>query len=221
MFKSILFTSLLLFVSSKTFAAFIYADDFAVGQNVSHLTSNATLSWLEGTGKRSESTIFAPGTFYHKHFGGLTTAATATTFPGLHSELMGSPNPQQYTALEIDFGAAVRSFGFKVENHSGDIFSVYTFDTQGNFVEMISTYLARTEIVFPDGAVGYWPIWDGSTMLNFDYDVGMIKMGSTDSAAYIYALDVEVPEPSPILLLAAGLLFIFAARKNILMGVSH
>ncbi|MES2672777.1 MAG: PEP-CTERM sorting domain-containing protein [Pseudomonadota bacterium] len=214
MLKSILFTSLLLFTSSKTFAAFINADDFAVGQAVSNLTSNVTLNWLEGTGKKTSTTIFAPDYFYHQHFGGLTSAYTATTFPGLYNELLGSPNPQRYRALEVDFVTPVRSFGFKAEGHFPDYFNIFTFDPQGNFVEVIATAPVRTGIRFPEPCCSGSPIFDISTYLNFDYDVGMIKMGSSDSAAYIYALDVDVPEPSSILLLFAGLFFVFAARRS-------
>lgn len=212
MLKHIFLTSLFLFSSLNASAAFIYANDFTVGQNVSQLTSNATLSWLSGTGNSSQSYIASPGSFYNQHFGGLTSATTANTFPGLYQEGLGSPLPQIYTALEISFTSAVRSFGFKAENLTSSPFGVFLYDTSGNFLKMLSANVIASGKSSPQSE--YAKIFDASYIYNFDVDIGKIRIGGASDGGYIYALDVDVPEPSSLALLFAGLLSITLLRRT-------
>jgi hypothetical protein len=212
MFKYFAVTALFLLTSTKVLAAFIYADDFAVGEDVSQLTSNATLSWLEGTGNSSPSLIFSPVGFYHQHFGGTNSATTYDTFPGLWEEAHGSPNPHVYAALEINFDSAIRSFGFKAENHTSSPFGVYLYDTDGNFLELLTAYVVNTGIPNPDS---YGSIFDATYHWSFDFDVGKIRIGGASDAGYIYALDVsQVPEPTTIALLFMGLLVLTIVRRS-------
>jgi hypothetical protein len=210
MIKYIALAALLCLTSGKSFASFIYADDFEVGADTTHLTDNVTLSWLSGTSNVSPSSVHGPGLLPHQHFGGATSAATHDTFPGIWYEVSGSPNSYTYGALQIDFDAPARSFGMKVENTNGDGFGVYVFGTDGSFMERLDAYVDRKQI--PDGG----PLFDGSFHWDFGYDVGLIKLGSNASAGYIYALDVtQVPEPSSLILLGIGLLCVVQVRRSI------
>jgi hypothetical protein len=210
MIKYIALVALLCLSSSKTFASFIYADDFVVGADTTRLIDNVTLSWLSGTGNVSSSSVHDSAVLDHQHFGGPIDAATYDTVPGISHEVLGSPNSYTYGALQIDFDAPVRSFGMKVENLNGDGFGVYVFDTDGSFVERLSAYVDQSR-----DSLNH-PYFDGSFRWDFGYDVGLIKLGSAASAGYVYALDVtHVPEPSSLILLGIGLLCVVKVRRSI------
>lgn len=212
MFKYIAMTALFLLTSPYALAAFIYADDFAVGEDVSHLTDNITLRWIAGTGNYSSSLIFSPVGFYHQHFGGTENATTYDTFPSLLEEALGSPAAYDYAALEINFGSAIRSFGFKAENRTSSPFGVYLYDTEGNLLQYLTAGVVNTGITAP-GHSG--SIFDAAHHWNFDFDVSRIRIGGASDAGYIYALDVsQVPEPSSIVLLLMGLLGLKIARRT-------
>lgn len=210
MIKYIALAALLCLTSGQTFASFIYADDFAVGADTTHLTDNATLSWLSGTDNLLPSKVHDSTMLEHRHFGGPTTSSTHDIIPGLLLEVLGSPNSHDYEALQIDFDAPVRSFGMKAENFHGDGFGVYVFGTDGNFVERLAADVVRSQ-----NNLGQ-PYFDGSFHWDFGYDVGLIKLGSNASSGYIYALDVsEVPEPSSLVLLGIGLLCVVQVRRSV------
>ncbi len=215
MLKLIAVIALFLLTSSKLYAALIYADDYSVGEDATHLTDKATLSWLSGTGNSSSSSVFGPVGFYHQHFGGTTSAATYDTFPGLWNEAHGSPNFQQYQALEINFSRPVQSFGFRAENHTSSPFGVYLYDVEGNFLQLINAYVMNTGIKAPGPVDTGW-IWDATYNWNFNFDVGKIRIGGASDAGYIYALDItQVPEPSPLFLLLIGLACVFKVRRAV------
>ena len=212
MIKYIAVIALLCLPSTKSFASFIYADDFALGADTTHLTDTVTLSWLNGTNDLTPSKVHDSGIFYHQHFGGATTAETHDTFPGIWNEVHGSPNLYSYGALHIDFDAPARSFGMKAETSSGDGFEVYLFGTDGNFIEKLYAFAERTD----QRTTNNDPLFDGDFHWDFAYDVGQIKIGSSASAGYVYALDVmQVPEPSSLILLAIGLLCVARVRRSI------
>jgi len=213
MLKHIAIITLFLLTGSKAFASFIYADDFAVGEDVSHLTGNATLSWLAGTGNSSPSSVFGPDSFYHQHFGGKDSAVTGDLVPGLLQEAMGSPYSHNYAALEISFDSAIRSFGFKAENRTSSPFGVFLYDTAGNFIELLTANVVNTHVSVP----GYYgSIFDATYNWNFDFDVGKIRIGGTSDAGYIYALDVaQVPEPSSLVLFLIGLACVVKVRRSV------
>jgi len=214
MIKHIALTALLFLSSSNTFASFIYADDFIVGSDTTQLADNVTLSWLNGENGLSGSSVNSNAILPHQHFGGSSGAATWELRSGLWPEILGSSQPHSYQALQIDFDAPVRSFGMKIESLNGDGFGVYVFDTFGNFVEELGAYLSTT---YMQPATNEGIYFDGSFNWDFDYDVGQIKLGSNSAAGYVYALDVtqvQVPEPSPIILLAIGLLCILKFRRS-------
>jgi len=212
MFKYFVIAAFFLLTSAKALAAFIYADDFAVGENASQLTDNATLRWLDGTNQSSPSFIFSPTGFYHQHFGGTDNATTYDTYPALWLEAHGSPVSHEYAALEINFDNAIRSFGFKAENHTSSPFGVYLYDTAGNFLQLLTAGVVNTGIPTP-GSQG--SIFDASYNWNFDFDVGKIRIGGASDAGYIYALDVsQVPEPTSIALLFMGLLVLTIVRRS-------
>ncbi|RYY74983.1 MAG: PEP-CTERM sorting domain-containing protein [Gammaproteobacteria bacterium] len=216
MIRYIALLALLCLPSSNSFASFIYADDFDVGADRTHLTDNATLSWLSGTNNVSTSKVHTSGALYHQHFGGLVDAATYQTTPGLLHEALGSPNSYSYGALQIDFDAPARSFGMKVENLHGDGFGVYVFGTDGSFMERLDAYVEQKQT--SSGG----PYFDGSFHWDFNYDVGQIKLGSNASSGYVYALDVtQVPEPSSLILLAIGVLCVFKVRRSINSSVQQ
>lgn len=212
MFKYIAVTALFLLTSTNALAAFIFADDFAVGEDASHLTSNATLRWISGTGNFSSSSIFSPVGFYHQHFGGTVNATTYDTFPSLMEEALGSPVLHDYAALEIDFGSAIRSFGFKAENRTSSPFGVFLYNNEGDLLQYITANVVNTGIPAPGH---YGSIFDASYHWNFDFDVSRIRIGGASDAGYIYALDVsQVPEPGSIALLVMGLLGLITARRS-------
>jgi len=210
MIKYLALVALLFLSSSKTFASLIYADDFDVGSDTTHLIDNVTLSWLSGTSDVSSSSIHDSATFDHQHFGGPADAATYDIVPGILHEVLGRLNSYTYGALQIDFDAPVRSFGMKVENLSGDGFGVYVFGADGSFVEKLSAYVDQSRNGLDQ------PYFDGSFHWDFGYDVGLIKLGSNASAGYVYALDIKkVPEPPSLILLGIGLLCVVKVRRSI------
>ncbi len=212
MIKYIAVIALLCLSSSNGFASFIYADDFALGSDTTHLTDTVTLSWLNGTNDVSLSKVHDSGTFYHQHFGGVATAETHDTFPGISNEVLGSPNSYSYGALQIDFDAPTRSFGMKAETANGDGFEVYLFGTDGNFVEKLYAFAQHTDQRTKNND----PLFDGDFHWDFAYDVGQIKIGSSASAGYVYALDVtQVPEPSSLILLGIGLFCVVKVRRSV------
>lgn len=215
MIKYIAVIALFLFNSSNVFAAFIYADDFAVGEDSTYLTDNATLSWLAGTGVTTSSSVFGPAGFYHQHFGGTTSATTYDTFPGIWNEAHGSPNPQNYAALEVSFDTPVHSFGLKAENRTSSPFLVYLFDADGGFLDVITAGVINTG-VRPVGSPDMGWIFDATYNWTFDVAVSQIKIGGASDGGYIYALDVtQVPEPSSLLLLFIGLACVVKMRHSI------
>lgn len=213
MIKRFVIFAAFLLTSSNALAAFIYADDFSVGDEVTYLTPNATLSWLSGTGNKSSSFIFGSSRFYHQHFGGTTNATTFDTFPGIWSEINGSPVPQVYAALEIDFATPVRSLGLKAENQTSSPFLVYLFGANGDFLELLTAGVTNTGLTPPDNSFGR--IFDATYYWNFSADVGRVIIGGASDAGYIYALDVtQVPEPSSALLFLIGLGCIIKLRRR-------
>ncbi|RYY74982.1 MAG: PEP-CTERM sorting domain-containing protein [Gammaproteobacteria bacterium] len=212
MIKHIALIALLCLSSSSTFASYIYANDFSVGSDTTHLTDNATLSWLSSEDGLSGSSVSDHSWMPNQHFGGASSAATWDSGMSQYVNLMYGSNQPSYQALQLDFLAPVRSFGMKVESDSGDGFGVYVFDPLGNFVEAMRVYQSTT-FLYPDTREGTYH--NGSYHWDFDYDVGQIRVGSTMAAGYVYALDIaEVPEPSSLILLGLGLLCILKSRSS-------
>ena len=197
-------------VSHLASAAYIYADDFAVGTVVEELTDNAALHWRTDSSPSNPVVITDGATSQHphQHFG----TATYAGFPNLYNEILGAPVTKSYAALEVDFAESTRYFGFKAENHSGDPFMLFLFDAQGDFVDFLYEPPISSSITGESGG----PLgrtFDYSESYNFDFDVGKIILGSSDSSAYIYALDVaSVPESQTFSLLMLGMFF-FVARS--------
>lgn len=218
MIKYIAATALLLLASVNTLAAFIYADDFTVGEDVSHLTDNATLSWISGTGNFSSSSVFSPVGFFHQHFGGTENATTYDTIPGLLEEALGSPAQYDYAALEINFISAIRSFGFKAENRTSSPFGVFLYDSEGSLIQYMIASVVNTGVPSPGH---YGSIFDATYHWNFDFDVSKIRIGGASDGGYIYALDVsQVAEPSSVALLIIGLLGLIIARRSALKPIN-
>jgi len=211
MIKHIALIALFCLSSNSTFATYIYANDFSAGSDTTHLTDNATLSWLSSEDGLSGSSV-SGSWLGNKHFGGASSAATWDSGMSQYVELMygSTSNSTSYRALQLDFIAPVRTFGMKVESDSGDSFGVYVFDAFGNFVEAMRVYQSAA-FKYPDTQEGRYH--NGSYHWDFDYDVGQIRVGSTMAAGYVYALDIaDVPEPSSIILLGLGLLCILKSR---------
>src|SRR4051812_13671564 len=102
MIKHIALIALLCLSSSSTFASYIYADDFSVGADTTHLTDNATLSWLSSEDGLSGSSVSDHAWMPNKHFGGASSAATWDSGMSQYVSLMYGSSQASYQALQLD-----------------------------------------------------------------------------------------------------------------------
>ena len=201
-------------LNTSAFAGLITADDYSVGQDVSHLTENVTLEFIKNEKDQPRHYLpsiinqaipsdFSGGLNHDQYFGSSIGAATYETT----NLVTGNPaNPGQFAALSISFATPTNFFGFKAENQSGDLIIMALYDEAGTLIDWhYEAPSSRNRN--PEGFL----VNDFSYFYNFDVDVSSIILGGSSSATYIYAL-AFVPEPSALLLLSLGLAGLCAAR---------
>ncbi|RZA07763.1 MAG: PEP-CTERM sorting domain-containing protein [Moraxellaceae bacterium] len=191
-----------LFVTSSmsAHAGLINANDFNPGQDVSHLIDNVTLSFMNSTG--SHAAVVATQNNVHV-FGSTRNAGfyqgedqITDPFPSAAIEL-----------LELDFANPIRSFGVQSTSATDVGLLMFYYDAFDNYLGesyLLSTYRS------PGPSVR--ELREG--FMNFDFDVGKIRIGAGTDAHQILAFDIavaSVPEPSTFMMFAIGLLA-FALR---------
>lgn len=202
-----------LLISPCTFASWISADDFSVGDsvgNIGFLSLSTQFKGYNTTEVNTSPTVITKdpypssnGYFEHQHFGsGLYIERLF-----LH-EQFGEPigtNPY-FIALDINFNRQnVTSFSMKTETGSGSPLVLLAYDNNGAFLKsfVLSTPVTRVGMAYLS-----------EFKIDFDRYVGSVKIGSTSDVAYVYAINATAPEPSSLALFGVASAALLWSRRN-------
>lgn len=221
-FSSALFLSLL---ASQSFAVIINANDFAADTDVSHIDSDATLTWIHADSAAPNTLDSHPVTTQDHPFkdinvlsGGTWGFNTEFINPSLNGENIASLDTlkarDSVNAMLLSYETPTNHFGFKGQNLPGGVVWSLLYDSNKQLIKIIQTGGTRLDEELWMGMERPWH-FDGS--YDFDFDVSYILFGASYDNIYFTEIDtgtIEVPEPNALMLFTLGFLSLTVSWKR-------
>lgn len=228
--STLLINVALTLASNAATAAWIYANDYTVGTDVSNPRPGVQLTWIRhesGAPVLTESPVvigysnrcrgFKPGDCNDVGFGGPDGSPDAGLANGDYAAFLetGSPTLDQigeFTQVSVSLDNPAKTIGVSAFSTSSDLLLVFLFDSAGVFREIWGLNWEQPDDFGPcQNDPDFYACWTFSGKFTPGFSVGSFAIGATDSPSIVDGVFYDVPAPGTVPLVA--LLVMVGARK--------